>query len=107
MLRVVSQIVPVTASRVKAEKSLVGSIAALHTLHTAAAHAQNGKYLEARLEIISGIRLLQRGMRSDLEYQTAYCKFVKLADKLDAFVRVAIQQEAFLEGGGEAAEDRR
>ena len=109
ILRVVSQIVPVTASRVKAERTLVGSVAALHVLHTAAAYAQNGKYLEARLEIISGIRLLQRGMRSDATYQSAYCKFVKLADKLDAFVRVAIQQEAFLEGGGggEGAQDRR
>jgi hypothetical protein len=57
-------------------------------------HVQ-GDYQEARVNLISHMRLLQRGMATSKQ-QREYINFIRQAERLDGFMREAQQQEAML-----------
>jgi len=91
-LRVVTRRAGFTHDREEAEKRLDSAIMALHAVHKSATLAQSGNYLQARVNLISNQRLLQRGMRSKSQ-QTHYVNFIKQSERLDGFMREAQQQD--------------
>jgi hypothetical protein len=72
-----------------------GAVVSLEAVHRAARLAQQGKYLDARIHLISAQRLLQRAMTSSTD-QENYLSFIVQAEKLDQFMREAQQQETIL-----------
>ena len=54
-----------------------------------------GDYLEARVNLISSMRLLQRGMLTSKQ-QREYINFIRQSERLDGFMREAQQQEEML-----------
>lgn len=72
----------------------------METLHKAATLSQKGMYEEARIELISTQRLLQRSMT--IPSQAIYMTFVCLAEKLDQFMREAALQKDILKSGAAA-----
>jgi len=59
--------------------------------------AQFGEYQNARINLISYQRLLQRGMKSKKD-QREYINFIVQAEKLDAFMRTFQAQEKLMDG---------
>ena len=68
-----------------------------HAVRHCAAVAQAGGYARARVQLISTLRLLQRGMKSKAQ-QSGYINFVRQGEKLDGFMREG-QREAKLAAG--------
>jgi Mg-chelatase subunit ChlD len=85
----------VSNSRKTVEASCNATVVAMETLHKAAALSQKGMYQEARIELISTQRLLQRSMT--IPSQATYMTFVCLAEKLDQFMREAALQKDILQ----------
>merc|ERR1712063_214342 len=86
VLQVLSCQQQVTQSRDESEANVNATAIALTGIHTAARMAQQGDYRNARMELISTCRLLQRAMR-ELPHQEAYLSFIVQAEKLDGFMR--------------------
>lgn len=95
VLQVFSASPTVTQIRDAAETALNGAAVGLCCIHTSARLAQQGKYREARLELISTCRLLQRAMKTP-DQEDAYLAFVVQAEKLDGFMRERELQERVL-----------
>eukprot|EP01123_Difflugia_compressa_P008904 TRINITY_DN2809_c0_g1_i1.p1 TRINITY_DN2809_c0_g1~~TRINITY_DN2809_c0_g1_i1.p1 ORF type:complete len:547 (-),score=106.35 TRINITY_DN2809_c0_g1_i1:69-1709(-) len=85
----------ITVDRDVAEKGLMSSVVATHALHESATLAQLGDYQQARVNLISNQRLLQRGMATKRD-QLEYINFIKQAEKLDGFMREAQHIESLI-----------
>jgi len=68
---------------------------ALHSLHESASLAQTGDYQQARVNLISVQRLLQRAMVNK-QVQRDYISYIKHAERLDGFMREAQQMDSLL-----------
>jgi len=90
VVRVLSSSLQLSNSRCDAEADIDGRCVALSGIHRAAYLAQQGHYRDARSELISTCRLLQRGMKAD-HHQESYLSFIVQGEKLDGFMR---EQEA-------------
>lgn len=99
LLYVRTTFVEVTHDRAKSERGLRPSVAAVAALQRAATLAHKGKYLDARIEMLSTLRLLQRAM--DLNdclsspAKTAVALenligFILQGEALDGFMREAL-----------------
>jgi len=83
---------PTTTSRNDAEDGLNSTAVALQAIHESARLAQFGKYDDARINLVSVQRLLQRTMK-EVKQQKDYLSYVVQAEKLDQFMREAKAQE--------------
>lgn len=92
VLQVLTSCQPCTADREVAEADINSTCVALGGIHVAARLAQAGKYQEARAQLISTSRLLQRAMHN-VSHQEAYLAFIVQAEKLDGFMRERESQE--------------
>merc|ERR1719296_624600 len=110
VLQVLTCSLPTTAQREVAEADIDAACVALHGIHVAARLAQAGRYQEARAQLISTSRLLQRAMHT-LPHQEAYLSFIVQAEKLDGFMREREAQERVFgsaaAGQGQAAAQQR
>jgi len=73
------------------ENKLDASVVAVEAIHRAAALAQESKFKEARILLVSVQRLLQRQIRAP-GAQKVYLAFITQAESLDGFMREAKQQ---------------
>jgi len=95
LLHVLTVSRPVTCSRAEAEddvESLNTTVVALQAIHESARIAQLGKYNDARINLVSVQRLLQRTMK-EVKQQRDYLSYIVQAEKLDQFMREAKAQE--------------
>jgi hypothetical protein len=76
---VVTGLRQVTHKRESAEAGLNSATIGLAAVHRSAALAQKGDYLEARVNLISNMRLLQRGMLTS-KNQREYINFIKQSE---------------------------
>lgn len=90
----------VTSKMEEAEANIDATVVGVEAIHRSAQLAQQGRYQDARIELISTQRLLQRAMKS-AAHQEAYLAFVIQAEKLDQFMRETASQH----GKGQAARD--
>jgi len=96
VIRVLTKMLPICSDRDKVECSnLKSSIVAMRAIQQSAGMAQNGNYEDARANLISTMRLLQRAMNSR-RHQREYINFIVQSEKLDGFMRQAQAQEAIL-----------
>jgi len=100
--RIITRKVEISNDRDKVEENSRTAILAMHAIHTSAGLAQQGDYKGARVNLISVMRLLQRGMKTR-QNQKEYISFIVQSEKLDGFMRHAQAQEAVL---GKALADR-
>ena len=77
------------------ETTLNSPLIAMAAIQQAAATAQDGAYLEARLKLIATQRMLQRGMRSR-EQQQSCISFIREGERLDGFMRIAAERVKLL-----------
>jgi hypothetical protein len=91
LLRIESTSVTVSNNRAQLEKNADLSVPALAAIRRCAALAQQSLYDDARVVLISTLRLLQRGMRSR-QSQVEYVRFIKQGERLDGFMRELKQQ---------------
>jgi len=99
VLRVISRALPVTDDREKMEENVNAALVAMSTVQRSAALAQRGEYKQARVNLISTMRLLQRGMRTRA-HQREYINFIIQSEKLDGFMRQLQAQETILGEAG-------
>jgi len=99
VLRVITRALPVTDDREKMEENINGALVAMSTVQRSAALAQRGDYKQARINLISTMRLLQRGMRNRA-HQREYINFIVQSEKLDGFMRQVQAQELILGAEG-------
>jgi len=91
-LRVVTLKRPTTSSRIDSEDNANSTVIALQAIHESARLAQFGKYEDARINLVSVQRLLQRAMKQ-VQQQKDYLSYIVQAEKLDQFMREAKIQE--------------
>jgi len=84
---------PITTDRIISENDVDSTVVALQAIHSSARMAQKGNYQEARINLVSTQRLLQRGMKTS-KNQKDYLSYIVQAEKLDQFMREAQQQES-------------
>eukprot|EP01127_Copromyxa_protea_P023157 TRINITY_DN8600_c0_g1_i2.p1 TRINITY_DN8600_c0_g1~~TRINITY_DN8600_c0_g1_i2.p1 ORF type:complete len:1155 (-),score=243.02 TRINITY_DN8600_c0_g1_i2:30-3494(-) len=89
--RVLTKKLEFTNDREKMEAQLNSAVVALQAVQHSAALAQRGEYKEARINLISKMRLLQQGMKSK-KNQKEYINFVIQGEKLDGFIRQVLAQ---------------
>jgi actin beta/gamma 1 len=106
---------PVTVDRDMAEGvggEANATVVSLNAIQAAARLAQQGKYEDARISLLSTQRLLQRLMphgrtaAHTMGHQQAYLSFIVQAEKLDQFMREVETQEAVFGAGGSKARGR-
>lgn len=90
--RIITVKKPVTDELTKAEADINSSTVALSAIHESAKLAQVGQYKDARIHLVSTLRLLQRAMFTPV-HQKDYLSFVVQAEKLDQFMRENQAQE--------------
>jgi len=71
---------------------IISHVICLESIHSSARLAQAGEYDEARINLVSVQRLLQRSMKTPTN-QSDYLAFIVQAEKLDQFMRENQQQE--------------
>jgi len=104
VVRVVTKELPVTDDREKIEEKINSAIIAMNAVQHSAGMAQRGQYKEARINLISTMRILQRGMRSRAN-QREYINFIVQSEKLDGFMRQVQAQEAVFGGAPAGVRD--
>jgi len=101
ILRVLTRSIPITDDREKMEESINSGILSMWAVQRSATLAQKGEYKTARINLISTMRLLQRGMKSR-QQQREYINFIIQSEKLDGFMRQVQAQEAVFGSGAGA-----
>ncbi len=91
LLRLETVDAPVSEDRATLERRCHMAVPALAAIRRSAALASAGAYKDARIVLISALRLLQRGMRSK-QAQREYVRFIKQGERLDGFMRELAQQ---------------
>jgi hypothetical protein len=86
IMRLFERRLAVSSDRKQVERSADLSVPALEVIRRAAAMARNNDIRSARVLLISGLRMLQRGMRSR-ESQKSYINYVVQSERLDGFLR--------------------
>jgi actin-related protein len=106
---------PVTVDREMAEGvdgDANATVVSLNAIQAAARLAQQGKYEDARIALLSTQRVLQRLMphgrtaEHTMAHQRAYLSFIIQAEKLDQFMREVETQEAVFGTGGSKTRGR-
>lgn len=91
--RVVSKKLPISRDRNVVEASMDSSVVSLNAIQASAGLAHVGSCTDARVNLISVMRLLQRSMTSKKNQQN-YVKYIVQAEKLDGWMRQAqVQKE--------------
>jgi len=103
-LKVVSALLPISISRSIAEEKINSTVVSLVAIQRAANMAQKGNYTEARVELVSFVRLLQRTMKT-VEHQDDYMGYIVQAEKLDQFMRESQTQASVLDNKPVASRD--
>lgn len=93
--RVISKKLPLTSDRAEMERAMDSSIVGLNAIQTSAGLAQVGSCTDARVNLISAMRLLQRSMTSK-NNQKNYVKYIVQAEKLDGWMRQAQAQKEII-----------
>jgi hypothetical protein len=101
-IKVVTAQRPITMDRDKAENDIDSTVVSLQAIHESAKMAQQGNYTDARINLVSVQRLLQRAMKTP-KHQKDYMSYIVQAEKLDQFMRESQQQQSVL---GSRAKDR-
>lgn len=70
---------PVTLEREKAENDVDSTVCALQAIHESARMAQQGNYTDARINLVSTQRLLQRTMKTP-KHQKDYMSYIVQAE---------------------------
>lgn len=98
-----TKICKVNDDRTDIESSINSTVVGLSAIHHSARLAHDGNYEQARINLISVQRLLQRTMSSTSStssmnetHQVAYLAFISQAEKLDQFMREAQAQDTLL-----------
>lgn len=86
---------PITDDRLIAESGVDAHVLGVSAVQRAAKLAEMGLYEQARVNLISNIRLLQRSMNT-INHQEAYLDFVVNSERLDQFMRQKMQEESVL-----------
>jgi len=94
--RVITERMKVTKDRDVAEGKISTFVLAMKAVHESAELGQYGDFQNARINLISYQRLLQRGMKTKKD-QKEYINFIVQAEKLDAFMRQALVQESLID----------
>jgi len=94
-IKTLSSLMSVSGDRNAAEKDINTTIISLQTIHESARLAKDGKYNDARINLVSTLRMLQRTMKTAI-HQKDYLNFVVQAEKLDQFMRENQALEAVL-----------
>jgi len=103
-LRVVTSSKGLTLSRDTAEESVNTTPICLTAIQNSARLAQIGNYTDARINLVSVQRLLQRTMKTS-QNQKDYLSFIVQAEKLDQFMRETQQQDKVFGATGGAKRD--
>jgi hypothetical protein len=103
-IKVITMLRPVTMARDKAESDVDSTVLALQAIHESAKMAQLGNYNDARVNLVSVQRLLQRIMKTP-KHQKDYMSYIVQAEKLDQFMRESQQQQAVLGSSAKARDD--
>jgi len=74
------------------EDNIDSTVISINAIHESARMAHLGNYNDARINLLSVQRLLQRGMKT-VKHQKNYMSFIVQAEKLDQFMRENQQQE--------------
>jgi hypothetical protein len=90
--KAITALLPLCTVRDDAEAAVDSTAISLAAIHESARMAQTGQYTDARINLLSVQRLLQRGMKTPL-HQRNYMSFIVQAEKLDGFMREAQQQD--------------
>jgi len=93
VLRVIAKSLPITDDREKMEEKINTGLVSMAAVQRSATLAQKGDYKSARINLISTMRLLQRGMKTR-QQQREYINFIIQSEKLDGFMRQVQAQEA-------------
>jgi len=104
ILRVITRAIPVTDDREKMEENFNTALVSMSAVQRSAALAQKGEYKTARINLISTMRLLQRGMKN-AQQQSEYINFIIQSEKLDGFMRQVQAQEAVFGTTGTGVRD--
>jgi len=94
--RVITEKRKVTKDRDVAEGKISTFVLAMKAVHESAEMGQFGDFKNARINLISYQRLLQRGMKTKKD-QKEYINFIVQAEKLDAFMRQALVQQSLID----------
>jgi hypothetical protein len=84
--RVVERTIGVSHSRKQLETTATMSLVGVAAVRRCAALAASGQVMDARITLISTLRLMQRGLRSQ-QAQRAYISFIVQGERLDGFMR--------------------
>ncbi|KAH3761125.1 actin 11 [Pelomyxa schiedti] len=103
LLRTFTERLPLITDQNVTEGMCLPWVVALACIHSTARMAQLGKYQEARLQLISCQRLLQRCMKTSA-HQKTYVNFITEGERLDSFMREQQQQEEIFSLEGEQNE---
>jgi len=98
VLRVIAKSLPITDDREKMEEKINTGLVSMAAVQRSATLAQKGDYKSARINLISTMRLLQRGMKTR-QQQREYINFIIQSEKLDGFMRQVQAQEAVFGSG--------
>jgi len=93
LLKVLRRALRVTIDRAVTERDINSTAVSLRSIQNAAKLAKDGDYTEARLQLISTMRLLQRAMQS-ARHQRDYMNFIVQGENLDQFMREAQLQDS-------------
>jgi len=101
VLQVISATKSITTDRSVSEKNIDSVAISLQAIQSSARLAHCGKYHDARVNLISTVRLLQRAMETT-QHQKDYLSFIVQSEKLDQFMREAQVLEKVLGEKNEA-----
>lgn len=93
--RIISKQLPITQDRTLIEDHIDSAILGLNAIQTSATLAHVGSCTDARVNLISTMRLLQRGMKNK-QTQKNYVKYIVQAEKLDGWMRQAQAQKEIM-----------
>jgi hypothetical protein len=85
-MRVLERTMDVESNRKKLETTANMQIVGVAAVRRAASLAATGQVMDARISLISALRLLQRGLRSK-QAQRSYINFIIQGERLDGFMR--------------------
>jgi len=95
VLKVYTSSRPISLNRIEVEEKINSTVVALNAIQRAATMAQKSLYNDARIELVSIVRLLQRSMKT-VQNQNDYMGYIVQAEKLDQFMREAQQQQSVM-----------
>ena len=95
LMRTISWRRPTSNDRILCETNIDSAAVGIRAIQFAASLAQKGQYTEARIHLVSTLRLLQRSIKTE-QHSKDYLAYVVQAEKLDGFMREAFAAQQAL-----------